>query len=96
MKSMQHLLIIALSTLILLTSAKSKTKFLIEGDIEDKMWEEGLSYRPYSVKTEDGFILSVIHILPYDESFDTPEMRTRGTIVLGHGSMMDGLSWFET
>ena len=38
----------------------------------------------------------MIHLYPYDESMDTPEMRTRGAVVLGHGSMMDGLSWFDT
>jgi len=60
------------------------------------MWEEGLTLRHHSLKTEDGYILTVMHIIPYDETFDAPEMRTLGTVLLGHSGMMDGLSWFET
>mmetsp|Transcript_36596 Transcript_36596/g.44690 ORF Transcript_36596/g.44690 Transcript_36596/m.44690 type:complete len:173 (-) Transcript_36596:796-1314(-) len=73
--------------------ARAVTELEIEEDVEDKLWDEGLTYRPHMVETEDGYILTILHIIPSQES---DEMVTKGTVVLSHGSSMDGWSWFST
>ena len=64
--------------------------------MEDKLWEEGLTFYPHRVETEDNYILTVFHVYPSKEEDDTKQMRTKGTVLLQHGGSMDGQSWFAT
>ena len=51
-----------------------------------------MTFRPHSLETEDGYMLTLLHLHSLDASI--PE-STHGVILLQHGISMDGLSWFE-
>ena len=58
------------------------------------MGKEELDLRPHSIETEDGYILSLIHIWSLNE--EVKKVENKGVILLQHGISMDGLSWFKT
>lgn len=90
-----------LSAMALLSSqqrwlAEAREELVVDEDVEDKLWAEGLTFYPHRVETEDKYVLTVFHVYPSKDEDDTAEMRTKGTILLQHGSSMDGQSWFMT
>ena len=51
--------------------------------------------QPHVVETQDGYRLTVLHIFRADLGRDEL-VGPKGVVLLQHGQMMDGLSWFKT
>ena len=52
--------------------------------------------RPHTVETEDGYLNTIFTIEKESESESNTDSQIIGSVLLHHGSTMDGLSWFDT
>ena len=52
--------------------------------------------RPHTVETEDGYLNTIFTIEKESESVLNKDSQIIGSVLLHHGSTMDGLSWFDT
>lgn len=70
-----------------------KVQLFVSEKAEDKLFKEQLTFKPHSLTTEDGYLLTLLRLSSLDETLPTADA---GSILLQHDSSMDGLSWFET
>lgn len=68
-------------------------RLAVSEQAEDRLTKEKLAIRPHSLETEDGYVLTLLHLTSRDATLPEP---TQGVVLLQHGISMDGLSWFET
>ena len=52
------------------------------------MSQEELDMTPYQVETEDGYMLTLMHITSTNKSIN--EAGIKGSVLLQHGTSMDG------
>ena len=97
-ENMQKIISTLLFLAVGLISGK-KVPLIVPETTEDKLMQEGLKIRPYTIVTEDGYKLALIHVVKKAASEEEEEKGipdSVGSVLLHHGTSMDGFSWFET